>query len=492
MPSGKPVLALVDIYKRFGAVSALLGATLVVRAGTVQALLGENGAGKTTLMRIAFGMMRPDAGRILVDDHPVAWRSPADAIAAGVGMVHQHFTLVPAMTVAENVELGITARDGRSRWRAWSFDRQSAEARVRQLSTAAGLAIDPTALVADLSIAAQQRVETLKALSRNARLLILDEPTAVLAPSEADEFLRWLRSYADRGGAVILITHKLREALLIADEVSVLRRGRAVLATSRSEVDERLLSQAMIGVEEDRTPTIVPRPPQKASDEQAILVLDDVVANDSGSRERIHATFTVRAGEIVGVAGVEGGGQHALLRLMAGRIQPTTGRLVRPKDIAFIPEDRHRDGLVLDFTLAENIALRGAGARRGLMPWSSVRRRTAALMADFDVRAPSLLARARLLSGGNQQRLVLARELNERPPLIVAENPTRGLDVRATADVHDRLRAARDTGAAVVLYSSDLDEVLALASRVIAVHAGSAHEVIPSKDEIGRAILGLR
>jgi simple sugar transport system ATP-binding protein len=415
-------------------------------------------------------------------------------------MVHQHFTLVPAMTVAENVELGAIARREGSRWRGWRFDKRAAEERVRELSRASGLAAEPNALVADLSVSAQQRVETLKALSHDARILILDEPTAVLAPSEADELLRWLRSFADGGGIVILITHKLREALVIAHDVTVLRRGRTVLTASRADVDERSLSQAMIGDEVnqathgDNSRQADPVDSIDGTDAggaEPIVVLDGVTATDSERRETIRATFAVHAGEIVGVAGVEGGGQHTLLRVLSGRIQPSAGRLIRPADVAFIPEDRHRDGLILAFTLAENVALRGAGSRRGLMSWSSIRQQTAMLMDELDVRAPGPMVRARLLSGGNQQRLVLARELAGRPMLIVAENPTRGLDVRAAADVHERLQAARDGGAAVVLYSSDLDEVLALATRVVAVHAGSAREVATEKDAIGRAILGL-
>lgn len=481
-------IALIDISKRFGTVPALDGAQLVVGAGTVHALLGENGAGKTTLMRIAFGMMRPDAGRILVHDQPITWHSPADAIAAGVGMVHQHFTLVPAMTVAENVELGTRIKNSGRAQPKRRFDKRAAEERVRALSRASGLPADPCSLVANLSIAAQQRVETLKALSRDARILILDEPTAVLAPSEADNFLRWLRGYADHGGTVILITHKLREALAIADDVTVLRRGRTVLSEPRAKVDERSLSRAMIG---DEVPVRRTRLSRPATNDQPVVVLDDVTAIDPDRREPVRAAFTVHAGEIVAVAGVDGSGHRTLLRLLAGRIQATAGRLVRPENVAFIPEDRHRDGLILDFTLAENVALRGAGTRRGLMSWTAIRQRTATLMTEMDIRASGPSMYARMLSGGNQQRLVLARELEGYPALVVAENPTRGLDVRATADVHDRLQTARDAGTAVVVYSSDLDEVLALATRVIALHAGSAREVAMEKDLIGRAILGL-
>jgi ABC-type uncharacterized transport system ATPase subunit len=481
-----PAVALGDIAKRFGAVVALDRASLAVRPGTVHALLGENGAGKTTLMRIAFGMVRPDAGRVTVHGRPVIWRSPADAIAAGIGMVHQHFTLVPAMTVAENVELGAGIAGG------WRFNRLAAEERAKVLGQASGLEIDPGARVAELSVAAQQRVEILKALSRDARILILDEPTAVLAPQESDELLRWLRAYAGAGGSAILITHKLREALAVADDVTVLRHGRTVLAAERSKTDEDTLTQAMIGNDLDPAIKLSDTPVSTALPAHVpVVMLDDVVAADSERRETIRATFAVYAGEILGIAGVEGAGHHVLLRVLAGRIQPASGSLTRPAKVGFIPEDRQRDGLVLDFSLAENVALRGAGERRGRMSWSAVHQRTAELVRDYDIRTAGVTVPVRTLSGGNQQRLVLARELDRQPPLVVAENPTRGLDVRATADVRGRLRAARDAGAAVVLYSSDLDEVLALATRVLALHAGSVREVAPERDLVGRAILGL-
>jgi ABC-type uncharacterized transport system ATPase subunit len=488
-----PVVELTGIRKRFGTLTALDGATLTVHLGTVHALLGENGAGKTTLMRIAFGMIRPDAGQLLVLGRPVAWKAPADAILAGVGMVHQHFTLVPAMTVAENVELG--AGSSGSQTSRWRFDQGRAEERVRELGRTSGLTVDPGVLVDALSIATQQRVEILKALSRAAKILILDEPTAVLAPKESDDLLHWLGTYTAGGGTAILITHKLREALAVADDVTVLRRGRTVLTARRSETDEAALTRAMIGDESTATTRRVTATAAslELSASPPVAVLEDVVARDPERRETIRATLTVHAGELVGIAGVEGAGQHTLLRVLAGRIRPSAGRVARPEDVGFVPEDRHRDGLVLEFSLAKNIALRGAGSRRGRMLWENIHRRTAALMQDFDVRAAAGGPRtpAQVLSGGNQQRLVLARELDGQPPLLVAENPTRGLDVRAAADIHERLRAACRGGTAVVLYSSDLDEVLALATRIIAVHAGTVREVPSDRELVGRAILGL-
>ena len=480
------------IAKRFGAVVALDEASLFVRPRSVHALLGENGAGKTTLMRIAFGLLRPDAGEIRLHGRPVSWSAPADAIRAGVGMVHQHFTLVPAMTVAENIELGAGGVDARG-GRRWRFDRRSAEQRVRELGRSSGLEVEPDALVGGLPIAMQQRVEILKALSRAATVLILDEPTAVLAPAESRDLLGWLRAYADAGGAAILITHKLREALAVADDITVLRRGRTVLTASRTEAREDVLTVAMIGDEVAATSEPITG---AGSLTRPVAILEDVVATDPEHGERIRATLSVYAGEILGVAGIEGAGQHTLLRVLAGRIRPEAGRLTRPAEVGFIPEDRHQDGLVLDFSLTQNVALRDAGVRRGRMHWADLERRTGELIRDLDIRAPSPAARARGLSGGNQQRLVLGRELAgrptaARPTMVVAENPTRGLDVRATADVHGRLRAAAQEGTAVVLYSSDLDEVLALSTRIVVVHGGAVREVPADRDLVGRAILGL-
>ena len=520
-----PALELRDVRKRFGDVVALDGASLVVRAGTVHALLGENGAGKTTLMRIAFGLMRPDAGVVLVDGRERRFASPAEAIAAGLGMVHQHFTLVPAMTVAENVALGGTGR----------YDAASAAERVREVGRRSGLALEPGSRVASLSVGAQQRLEIVKALARNARILILDEPTAVLAPAEASDLLRWLRSFADGGGSVVLITHKLRDALAVSDDVTVLRRGAAVTTASSAESSESALATAMLGApprsqdtsvgpsarnqihadEIDRTPdgdagggahgAPPDRRPGRAPLGTVVLAARRVsVADERGIVRLNEATCEVRAGEIVGVAGVEGGGQHELLRALAGRRSPTAGRVERPADVGFVPEDRHNDALVLDFTLAENVALRGAGARRGVVPWRAFSVATARLMERHDVRAPGPDAVAATLSGGNQQKLVLARELagrsgdepatgeRDRPvAALVVENPTRGLDIRASAAVHEALHAARDAGAAVVVYSSDLDEVLALADRVLACYAGTVREVAADRDVVGRAILGV-
>lgn len=476
----EPMLQLTAISRRFGAVQALADASLTVRRGTVHALLGENGAGKTTLMRVVFGLLTPDSGRVLWQGTPLTARSPSDALRAGIGMVHQHFTLVPAMTVAENVALGGTG----------AFDPAAAAARVQAVAARAGLSLDPQARIDALPVGAQQRCEIVKALARDVQLLILDEPTAVLAPAEAAELLAWVRRHADAGNAVVLITHKLRDALAVADDVTVLHRGRTVYTARTAETDERVLAEAMIGERSDRPEreAIAPAPPQQGA---VVLSLDGVSWRDPRGVLCVReASLSVHAGEIVGIAAVEGAGQHELLRLLAGRADATAGRVVRPARVGFVPEDRHRDALLLDAPLFENTALHGAGARRGRMPWPALRERTTALLARFDVRAPGAGAVARTLSGGNQQKFVLGRELAERPDALVVENPSRGLDFKATAAVQQSLRDARAQGTAVVVYSSDLDEVLLLADRVYVMHAGAVHEVPRDRDTVGRAMLG--
>lgn len=486
------MLELADISHRFGAVQALQDASLVVRRGTVHALLGENGAGKTTLMRVVFGLLTPQSGRVQWQGAPLRLASPSDALRAGIGMVHQHFTLVPAMTVAENVALG-----GRG-----LFNPADAANHVQQVAAKAGLVLDPHARIDTLPVGAQQRCEIVKALARDVQLLILDEPTAVLAPAEAAELLTWVRRFADVGNAVVLITHKLRDALAVADDVTVLHRGRTVLATRAADTTEAALAAAMIGEraaqpQSHSLQSVAPGSTTAAPADAApptrgrVLTLRNVSFSDDRGVQRVReASLGVEAGTIVGIAAVEGAGQHELLRLLAGRLAPTVGQVERPALVGFVPEDRHRDALLLDAPLFENTALRGAGARRGRMPWRALRENTAGLLTRFDVRAPGPDARARTLSGGNQQKFVLGRELAEQPQALVVENPSRGLDFKATAAVQQALRDARDAGTAVVVYSSDLDEVLLLADRVLVMHAGRLHEVAGDREAIGRVMLG--
>ena len=476
-------LTMAGISKRFGDTIALDDASIRVRNGTVHALLGENGAGKTTLMRIAFGLIPPDRGTIAIGGVPGRAVSAAAAIDAGLGMVHQHFTNVPAMTVAENVALGSRGM----------FHAARAAQHVRDIAARTGLTLDPAARAGDLPVGALQRLEIVKALARGARTLILDEPTAVLAPREADELLAWLRVFADAGHAVVLITHKLREALAIADDVTVLRGGRVVTQSAAADMTIASLAAALLGEDLDaaadrqdhRATAAAPDPLAVVARGRHVDVVDE-----RGVTMVRDASVEIRRGEIVGVAAVEGAGHREFLRALAARVTVTTGEVELPPSIGFVPEDRHRDALVLEFSLTENVALKGAGVRRGRVLWREMRMRTDALVQLFDVRGGRADAEARSLSGGNQQKFVIARELDGGPALLVVENPTRGLDIRATRAVHERLTAAAAAGAAVLVYSSDLDEVLALATRVVAVHAGTVREVALDRDAVGRAMLG--
>ncbi|NUO64617.1 MAG: ATP-binding cassette domain-containing protein [Gemmatimonadaceae bacterium] len=475
------LLALEGIEKRFGETLALDGVSLHVRPGTIHALLGENGAGKTTLMRVAYGLTAADAGRMRWGGVPRRFVSPRDALAAGVGMVQQHFSLVPALTVAENIALG-----GRG-----LHHRRRAEERVRRLAESTGLAIDERAIVGTLPVSAQQRVEILKALARDVKLLILDEPTATLAPADASALLAWARRFATGDRAVVLITHKLRDALAIADEATVLRRGRNVVTVPAAQSSESDLATAMLGERAGRIELEDRAAGASVGAGPSIARLEDVSSVPrSGAARLSRATLEVRAGEILGVAAVEGNGERELMRILAGREHPARGRVVLPARIGYVPQDRHSDAIADELTVAENVALAGAGARRGWIDWPVVGRRASELMARYDVRGDGPSAKASSLSGGNQQRLVLARELDDAPELVVADQPTRGLDLRATAEVHARLRAARAAGSAVVVHSTDLDEVVALADRVVVVASGALREVRRDPDAIGRAMLG--
>lgn len=475
-----PALSLTGIRKRYGEVLALNSASLAIRPGTIHALLGENGAGKTTLLRIAYGLTMPDEGVIQVDGVVLRIRTPADAIRAGIGMVQQHFTLVPAMTIAENVALGIsTARRLRGETTA--------------LANAFGLQLDSTMPVRELSVSEQQRVELLKALSRGARVLILDEPTATLPPAEADRLLSWLRGFRARGGSVVLITHKLREALEIADEISVLRNGALTWSGPRADATLDDLLSAMLG-ERLPIPGFLERGPGADAESiarDAVAHATSIAVNDRRGVTRVKdATVRIAAGEITGVAGVEGSGSTELLLALAGRAQPSSGALRLPNDIGFVPADRHQDALLLEQSVAANVALRGAGRRRGWQGRRAMESIAASLVAANGIVAPSMGLPVSTLSGGNQQRLVLARELDGDPALFVAINPARGLDVAATAEMHRRLRRASRAGMAIVYHSADLDELLEISDRILVVFDGRVTEVPRDRVLVGRAMLG--
>jgi general nucleoside transport system ATP-binding protein len=455
---------------------------LLVEDGEVHALLGENGAGKTTLMNILYGLSQPDEGEIRLDDRPVRFGSPKDAIAAGIGMVHQHFMLVPVFTVTENIVLGQELAGPLG-----LLDRREAEKMVADLSGGLGLDVPPDALVEDLPVGVQQRVEIVKALYRNAKVLILDEPTAVLTPQEIDDFFRVIeRVKADSGTSIIFISHKLREVREIADRVTVMRLGKVVGSTTPAESSEEQLASMMVG----RTVQLrIDKDP--ATPGEAVLEVRDLhVADDRGQLAVNGVSFDVRAGEILTVAGVQGNGQTELVEALTGLTHPLFGTIVvsgrdltraSPKDVmqtgvAHVPEDRQRDGLIAEFPVADNLVLNafdrppyahGLSMDRGAIATAAEQR-----VREFDIRTPSIRAPAGTLSGGNQQKIIVAREFSRHLTLLVASQPTRGLDVGSVQYIHERIVKQRDEGLAVLIVSSELDEVLALADRIAVMYRG--------------------
>jgi simple sugar transport system ATP-binding protein len=487
------------ITKRFPGVVACDGVDLSVKSGEVHALLGENGAGKSTLMNVLFGLYRPDEGEILLEDRPLVARSPADAIAAGVGMVHQHFMLVPVFTVAENVMLGVepTGRLGR-------IERAEARRRVAELSDRYGLSVDPDATVEDLAVGVQQRVEILKALYRDARCLILDEPTAVLTPTEIDELMDIVRQLAAGGRSIVFITHKLREVASVADRITVLRGGRVVGETTPAEADEQALATLMVGHE---VQLLVDKDP--ASPGEPVLEVTDLVVADDRRQPVVNGvSFDVRAGEIVALAGVQGNGQSELVEAVCGMRRPASGTLrlsgedvtgASPADLfaaglAHVPEDRQRYGLIGSMPVSSNLVLnqvRDAPFARGLrLDRRAVRRHAVDLVEQFDVRTPSVDVAASTLSGGNQQKVIIAREFFHAEHLLVLSQPTRGLDVGSIQYIHRQVVAKRDEGVAVLLNSSELDEVLALADRIAVIYRGRIVGVVDRADA-NRELIGL-
>ena len=476
---GGPLIEMRGIVKRFGDFTALDGVDLTVNDGEIHALLGENGAGKSTLMNILYGLYHPDAGTIRLKGQEARIRSPRDAIARGIGMIHQHFMLIPPLTVAENVVLG----DERS---GPFLGRRALSGRVRELGDRFHIAVDPDARVEDLPLGLQQRVEILKVLYRGSELLIFDEPTAVLTPQEVGELFAIVRTLREQGKVIIFITHKLREVFAVTDRITVLRAGRNAGALITKDTTASEIARLMVGRE---LRPLQPRTTPSSAD--AVLEIRGLAArSDRGAAALQGVDLTVHAGEIVGVAGVGGNGQSELAECVLGLREPVAGTIsicgadvghddpkrTRARSVAFVPEDRRREGLVLAFTVAGNFILgkqdHAPFAKGGVLDHDAIQANGERLAKEFDVRPPNARAIVGNLSGGNQQKVVLGRELSEQPRLIVISQPTRGLDIGSTEYVWERLLEQRARGAAVLLVSSELDEIRALSDRIAVMFEG--------------------
>lgn len=486
------------IVKRFPGVLANDRVDFDVRAGEIHALLGENGAGKSTLMRCLYGMYQPEEGEILFNGKPVHLRSPADAIKQGVGMIHQHFMLVDSLTVAENVALGLPSTRG------FVKDLDHVAARINELAQSYGLQVDPWAYIHHLSVGQQQRVEIIKALYRNASLLILDEPTAVLTPQEVDELFITLKQMANDGHALIFISHKLREVMAFTDRVTVLRDGRNVGSVATADTNRRQLAEMMVGRELNLNPE---RPDVEIGEPR--LRLEHVCALGSHGRSALRdVTLSVHAGEIVGIAGVSGNGQLEIAEIAVGLRDISSGHLyvgeedvtgqsckqIMDRGVSYIPEERNRDGMIGDFTVAENLILREHGrlpyARMGFLNFRNIARQCDAMVNGFSVKTPSIDTPMKNLSGGNVQKVILARELNRHPRVLIAAQPTRGLDIGATEFMRERISQQRAEGTATLLISEDLDEILALSDRIAVMYEGHIMGIL-NRDEVTTEALGL-
>jgi ABC-type uncharacterized transport system ATPase subunit len=494
-----PLLELRGITKRFPGVLANDSIDLELHEGEILALLGENGAGKTTLMNVLYGLYTPDEGEILVRGEKVAIHGPHDAIAKGIGMVHQHFMLVPVFTVTENVMLGVESM----KYGAF-LDRQFAAERIEEISSQFGLEVDPQALVEDLSVGAQQRVEIIKVLYREADILIFDEPTAVLTPQEVEELFKVIHALVDQGKSLIFITHKLNEVLEIADRIQVLRHGKIVGSATPAEATQSSLANMMVGRE---VLLEVDKPPAKYGD--VVLDVNDLVVNDDRQLLAVdEVSFEVKAGEILGIAGVQGNGQTELVEALTGLRQIDSGKVqingtdttkFSPREItevgsAHVPEDRQRDGLVLSFSVADNLVLNTyyqAPFSKGLsLQQDEIEKAAAERVEAFDIRTPSIHVPVSNLSGGNQQKVIVAREFSRPIKLLIASQPTRGLDVGSIEYIHGQICKKRDDGAAVMLVSPELDEIMSLADRIAVMFKGKFIAIMPA-EEATREKLGL-
>ena len=491
-------LELKGITKRFGTLVANDAIDLVVESGQIHSLLGENGAGKSTLMNVLYGLYKADEGQILLDGKPAEFAGPGDAMAAGIGMVHQHFMLIPVFTVAENVALGHepTKRGG-------VLDLDAARALVRKISDRFGFDVDPDALVEDLPVGVQQRVEIIKSLARDAKVLVLDEPTAVLTPQETDELMEIMRGLAKSGTSIVFITHKLREVKAVADKITVIRQGR-VVGEAKPSTETAELASMMVGRDVGLTVDKKVADPGKV----VLNVSDLSVLDDRDQRAVDHVSFEVRAGEILAIAGVQGNGQTELAEAILGlraihsnegdiaisgsSVRGKSVRRILEKGVGYVPEDRQKNGLISEFSIAENLMLNGSFTKpyaNGFgIAFASRARLAEERVKEFDVRTTSALTPAGKLSGGNQQKVVLARELSREVDLLIVSQPTRGVDVGSIEFIHERLLEERNAGKAVLLISTELDEVLALADRIAVMYRGRIVGIVDNKTD--RAKLG--
>ena len=496
------VIEMREITKVFGEFVANDKINLELRKGEIHALLGENGAGKSTLMNMLAGLLEPTSGEIVVNGQVVKLDSPSKAASLGIGMVHQHFMLVEAFTVAENIILGSElTKNG-------VLDIARATREINELSERYGLAVDPSAKVADISVGAQQRVEILKTLYRGADILIFDEPTAVLTPSEIDELMAIMKNLVKEGKSIILITHKLDEIRAVSDRVTVIRRGKSIETVEIAGATNADLAEMMVG----RSVSFKTEK-QEAQPKEVILSIKDLVVNENRGVPAVkNLSLDVRAGEIVGIAGIDGNGQSELIQAITGLRKIESGsvelkgqsivglhpRQITEMSVGHVPEDRHRDGLVLEMMISENIALqtyyKEPLSKKGILNYSNIIGYAKQLMQEFDVRAASEIVPASALSGGNQQKAIIAREVDRNPDLLIVSQPTRGLDVGAIEYIHKRLIQERDNGKAVLVVSFELDEILNVSDRIAVIHDGKIQGIVTpettNKQELGVLMAG--